>query len=423
MSNKVQFPVFNFNSSQVRVIVDPNQELWFCGADVCRILGYVNESLTLQKHCKENGVSKRYLTDKMQRQQEAIFINEPNLYRLIIKSRKPEAEKFEAWVFEEVLPQIRKTGKYALQNSAENQPKQLTLPEPEKKIIDNKNKPEYTGVLSKNTKRLPHPSDLAVFLCQFNGGTIAGKYNTLMGIPSSGFLCIPESESRHPQTNVANLSKNTKELAMANIITAHYNGTEVFFQDDAYLNATAIAKYFNKRPNDWLALPTTQEYIETLCKKTETRKSGNATKVGKSHFVKTVKGGKDLSQQGTWLHRRLAVAFARWLNVEFAIWCDEQIEKILISKNQPQQLALPEPKPRGILLDEEAFYVVAKAIAKLNESTFEWEKMMDLFSELESHRNYKTAFNLGVASYNLAQSSEKIIMKNLVQMRNKVWKK
>ncbi|HHW7450527.1 antA/AntB antirepressor family protein [Pasteurella multocida] len=90
---------------------------------------------------------------------------------------------------------------------------------------------------------------------------------------------------------------------------------------------------------------------------------------------------------------------------------------------QPQQLALPEPKPRGILLDEEAFYVVAKAIAKLNESTFEWEKMMDLFSELESHRNYKTAFNLGVASYNLAQSSEKVIMKNLAQMKNKVWKK
>ncbi|WP_415760008.1 KilA-N domain-containing protein [Pasteurella multocida] len=225
----------------------------------------------------------------------------------------------------------------------EVQPQQLALPEPEKKYIDNRNKPQYTGILSKNTKRLPHPSDLAVFLCQFNGGTIAGKYNTLMGIPSSGFLCIPESESRHPQTNVANLSKNTKELAMANIITAHYNGTEVFFQDDAYLNATAIAKHFNKRPNDWLALPTTQEYIETLCKKTETRKSGNATEVGKSHFVKTVKGGKDLSRQGTWLHRRLAVAFARWLNVEFAIWCDEQIEKILINKNKPQQLALPEP--------------------------------------------------------------------------------
>ncbi|AKD37503.1 prophage antirepressor [Pasteurella multocida subsp. multocida OH4807] len=111
----------------------------------------------------------------------------------------------------------------------------------------------------------------------------------------------------------------------------------------------------------------------------------------------------------------------------FETWVFEevlpQIRKTGKYEVQPQQLALPEPKPRGILLDEEAFYVVAKAIAKLNESTFEWEKMMDLFSELESHRNYKTAFNLGVASYNLAQSSEKIIMKNLVQMKNKAWKK
>ncbi|WP_443092483.1 BRO family protein [Basfia succiniciproducens] len=115
MTTQIQFSTFDFNSSAVRVITDPNQEHWFCGADVCRILGYVNESLTLQKHCKENGVSKRYLTDNMQRKQEAIFINEPNLYRLIIKSRKPEAEKFEAWVFEEVLPQIRKTGKYQTQ--------------------------------------------------------------------------------------------------------------------------------------------------------------------------------------------------------------------------------------------------------------------------------------------------------------------
>ncbi|HDR1931832.1 TPA: hypothetical protein QB661_001657 [Pasteurella multocida] len=117
----------------------------------------------------------------------------------------------------------------------------------------------------------------------------------------------------------------------------------------------------------------------------------------------------------------LIAMFARTpIAKEFRKWVLDILDR---ETNQPQQLALPEPKPRGILLDEEAFYVVAKAIAKLNESTFEWEKMMDLFSELESHRNYKTAFNLGVASYNLAQSSEKIIMKNLVQMRNKVWKK
>ncbi|MGY6089108.1 BRO-N domain-containing protein [Avibacterium paragallinarum] len=125
MSNQIQFNTFNFHSNAVRVITDPTGEFWFCGRDICTILGYVNESLTLQKHCKQNGVSKRYLTDKMQRKQEAIFINEPNLYRLIIKSRKPEAEPFETWVFEEVLPQIRKTGKYSLEQQ------QLALPEPE----------------------------------------------------------------------------------------------------------------------------------------------------------------------------------------------------------------------------------------------------------------------------------------------------
>lgn len=113
MTTPVQFQSFNFNSSAVRVITDPNQEFWFCGSDVCDILGYTNSRKALQDHCKAKGVTKRY-TPTQSGEQEMIFINEPNLYRLIIKSRKPEAEPFEAWVFEEVLPQIRKTGQYAI---------------------------------------------------------------------------------------------------------------------------------------------------------------------------------------------------------------------------------------------------------------------------------------------------------------------
>ncbi|HDX1111688.1 TPA: Bro-N domain-containing protein [Pasteurella multocida] len=129
MSNQVQFNAFNFKSSQVRVITDPNQEFWFCGSDVCYILGYKNAPDALAKHCKQGGIAKRY-TPTQSGEQEMIFINEPNLYRLIIKSRKPEAEPFETWVFEEVLPQIRKTGKY------EVQPQQLALPEPAR-YVDN----------------------------------------------------------------------------------------------------------------------------------------------------------------------------------------------------------------------------------------------------------------------------------------------
>ena len=112
MTTQNQLSTFNFHNSPVRTITDPKGEIWFCGTDVCNILGYQNSRKALQDHCKEAGVTKRY-TPTTSGNQEITFINEPNLYRLIIKSRKPEAERFEAWVFEEVLPQIRKTGSYS----------------------------------------------------------------------------------------------------------------------------------------------------------------------------------------------------------------------------------------------------------------------------------------------------------------------
>ncbi|SUV40757.1 Uncharacterized phage-encoded protein [Avibacterium paragallinarum] len=126
MSNQIQFNAYSFKSNQVRVITDIHQEPWFCANDVCAILEYANPRQAVQKNCNPKGVSIRDTLTKGGKQ-EMVYINEPNLYRLIIKSRKPEAEPFEAWVFEEVLPQIRKTGKY----SSEQQ--QLALPEPEKK--------------------------------------------------------------------------------------------------------------------------------------------------------------------------------------------------------------------------------------------------------------------------------------------------
>lgn len=125
MNTQVQFSTFNFHNSPVRTITDPKGEIWFCGTDVCNILGYVNPRDAISKHCKVGGVAKRD-TPTTSGNQEITFINEPNLYRLIIKSRKPEAERFEAWVFEEVLPQIRKTGSYS-QNVEEIRPLEIML--------------------------------------------------------------------------------------------------------------------------------------------------------------------------------------------------------------------------------------------------------------------------------------------------------
>ncbi|MFW3492885.1 Bro-N domain-containing protein [Neisseria gonorrhoeae] len=109
--NAVQ--VLNFQQNSVRTVADNKGELWFLANDVCEILGYTNPRRTVDLHCKSRGVTKRY-TPTASGEQEMTYINEPNLYRLIIKSRKPAAEAFEEWVMETVLPAIRKTGGYQI---------------------------------------------------------------------------------------------------------------------------------------------------------------------------------------------------------------------------------------------------------------------------------------------------------------------
>lgn len=90
---------------------EENGQVLFCGKDVAKALGYKDTTNAMKRHCR--GVAKRHpITDSLGRTQEAVFISEPDLYRLITHSKLPTAEKFERWVFEEVLPAIRRTGGY-----------------------------------------------------------------------------------------------------------------------------------------------------------------------------------------------------------------------------------------------------------------------------------------------------------------------
>lgn len=107
---------FAFEAKSVRV-QDIGGSPWFCVTDVCSILGYSNSRDAMAKHCREKGVAKRdTLTSRGK--QALTFIDEGNLYRLIIKSRKEEAVRFESWVCDDVLPAIRKHGHYVDHHSA-----------------------------------------------------------------------------------------------------------------------------------------------------------------------------------------------------------------------------------------------------------------------------------------------------------------
>lgn len=105
-----------FNNSEfgeIRTLETDDGKVLFCGADVAKAFGYTNSRKALADHCKEKGVTKcDTLTNGGV--QELTYIDEGNVYRLITHSKLPNAERFEAWVFDEILPTIRKTGSYII---------------------------------------------------------------------------------------------------------------------------------------------------------------------------------------------------------------------------------------------------------------------------------------------------------------------
>ena len=103
---------FSFQETHdVRIhVID--EKPWFCLKDVCEVLTIANSRRVASEVLDDDGVRKAYITDCLGREQEAAFVNEPNLYRVIFRSNKPEAKQFQDWVFNEVLPTIRKTGRY-----------------------------------------------------------------------------------------------------------------------------------------------------------------------------------------------------------------------------------------------------------------------------------------------------------------------
>ena len=116
---------------------------------------------------------------------------------------------------------------------------------------------------------------------------------------------------------------------MSKLITKTYthNGQsiDVLFTETAFFNATVAAKAFGKQPRDWLTTKPTREYIEAV---------KAVTLMDENQLVRVVQGG-DPSSQGTWLHSKLAVAYARWLNPHFAVWCDEIIFNLLRGEQSP----------------------------------------------------------------------------------------
>ena len=118
---------FNFHSKEVRTANDLKGDVYFCLTDVADVLEISNANPS-RFNLDEAGVHKMYISYPSGSKQ-VTFINEPNLYRVIFRSNKEQAKQFQDWVFNEVLPTIRKTGAYTSEPPQPVQPVPLTFAE------------------------------------------------------------------------------------------------------------------------------------------------------------------------------------------------------------------------------------------------------------------------------------------------------
>lgn len=128
------FEIFNYkNLGGVRVEMR-NGEPWFCLVDVCSVLDIVNPS-KLATRLRQKGITTSYtLTNGGE--QALLFVDESNLYETIFNSRKPEAKEFRYWITSEVIPTIRRTGSYNLEDDPSITPQTKILVNHEREIYN-----------------------------------------------------------------------------------------------------------------------------------------------------------------------------------------------------------------------------------------------------------------------------------------------
>lgn len=108
--------IFSFENNAVRTLGAPESPL-FVAVDICSSLGYANSSKAIKDHVDPEDLIKSEITDKLNRIQAVNCVNESGLYALIFGSKLESAKRFKRWVTSEVLPAIRKTGRYEAQET------------------------------------------------------------------------------------------------------------------------------------------------------------------------------------------------------------------------------------------------------------------------------------------------------------------
>lgn len=111
---------FDYELLPIRVKTDDEEAVWFAGVDVCNILEYADTTQAIEKLDEDEKKLDR-VKDSSGQNRRTWMINEFGLYSLILTSTKPEAKAFKRWVTHEVLPSLRKAGKYTTEEEKKHE--------------------------------------------------------------------------------------------------------------------------------------------------------------------------------------------------------------------------------------------------------------------------------------------------------------
>lgn len=114
-----QIQPFDFEGTQVRTLTDDNGAPWFVARDVCDVLGISNnrDAISQLDDDEKNTVA---IADGIPGNPNKTIVNEPGLYSLVLRSRKPEAKAFKRWITHEVIPTIRRHGAYMTEQTLQH---------------------------------------------------------------------------------------------------------------------------------------------------------------------------------------------------------------------------------------------------------------------------------------------------------------
>ena len=342
---------FNFNEKTIRTL-KLDKETWFVAKDICSILELTNITRSLS-NIPENqrGIT---LIKSSGGNQNFLTIAEQAMYKLVMKSNKPIAQQFQDYVCREILPSIRKSGRYKLDELCKDAEDSNLIPVQEtkddKKLFEESNKmKQLLETKEKEIKQLTEKFNKLKQVLKTKEKQIEKliqeSKNLTHSFEAKEKILIEESnelklqlEQITKENDVKTLieetkqyqdSLNTKEQKIANTSNGLFNcalnlanGSSVTIpmREDGYINATMLCKAHGKKLlGHYNENKKTKEYLEEL--------SINIGIPILELFVTTVGG----NHNGTWVHRKVAIHLAQWLSPNFAVQVSNWVDELLIT--------------------------------------------------------------------------------------------